>query len=217
MADSAIPITAGTGTNIDTVTTPNGDHRQVVIVGDKGGYEGRATSFIIPGRAGTTGQKLFAIHNASTTTVAVDVRNFAVDLYQTVIKAVTVPPPLIRVSKFTALPTNGNSVTKTAVDSSAPATSTAVTLWQDASANTVSSTTALAWTAVSGVTQEFAPRMITAAGYEMMDRTVFLDQGGPITLRSLEGLGVELIYTAATQNPITDMWSVNCTWEEYTP
>lgn len=35
MADSAVPITAGTGTNIDTFTQASGDHRQAVVVGDK--------------------------------------------------------------------------------------------------------------------------------------------------------------------------------------
>jgi hypothetical protein len=214
MANSNIAITGG---NVDTYQLGAGDHRQIVMVGDHGGYEGRATSFITPGRAGTTGQKLMSIHNATGSTIAVDVNMIAVDIYQTVIKAVTVPPPLIRVSKFTALHTGGNAITKVAVDSGAPATSSSVTVLGDASANLTSSTTALAFTPTGGLTQEFAPRLITAAGYEMLDRTVFLDSGGPVTLRALEGVGVELIYTAATQNPITDMWSVNMKWEEYTP
>jgi hypothetical protein len=35
MADSAVPITAGSGTNVDTrTTTTTGDHRQVIVVGD---------------------------------------------------------------------------------------------------------------------------------------------------------------------------------------
>lgn len=35
MADTAIPITAGTGTNVDTRTeSTNGNHRQVIVVGD---------------------------------------------------------------------------------------------------------------------------------------------------------------------------------------
>lgn len=35
MADSSVPITAGSGTNIDTRTeSVNGDHRQVVVLGD---------------------------------------------------------------------------------------------------------------------------------------------------------------------------------------
>lgn len=35
MADSAVPITAGTGTNIDTRTAPDGNHRQVMVIGDE--------------------------------------------------------------------------------------------------------------------------------------------------------------------------------------
>lgn len=34
MANSAVPVTSGVGTNIDTNTQSNGDHRQVVNVGD---------------------------------------------------------------------------------------------------------------------------------------------------------------------------------------
>ncbi len=34
MADSSIPITPGSGANVDTRTTPGGDHREVVVVGD---------------------------------------------------------------------------------------------------------------------------------------------------------------------------------------
>lgn len=34
MADSNVPITAGSGTNIDTFTQASGDHRQAVVVGD---------------------------------------------------------------------------------------------------------------------------------------------------------------------------------------
>ncbi len=36
MADSAIPITAGAGTNVDTRTNAAGDHRQVVVLGADG-------------------------------------------------------------------------------------------------------------------------------------------------------------------------------------
>lgn len=34
MADSAVAVTPGTGANIDTATQANGDHRQVVAIGD---------------------------------------------------------------------------------------------------------------------------------------------------------------------------------------
>lgn len=214
MPDSSIAITAGAGTPVDTFTTPAGDHRQIVIVGDRGGYSGRACSFRTPGRAGTTGQKLFTIHNATGSTVAVDVDRISVDVAFTAAKAVTVLPPIIRVSRITALPTGGTAPTK-APDDTGNSSSSSVTVLQDASAEGTSGT-ALAATTVGTVTQEFAARLITAAGYEPADRVELLSSG-PVVLRALEGLVVELVYTLATQNPITDMWIVTVHWAEWTP
>lgn len=215
MPDSSVPITAGSGTNIDTFTTPSGDHRQVVVVGNRGGYTGRFTTFVIPGRAATS-HKLAAIHNATGSTIRADVTFVGVDVYQTVVKAVTVPPPLLRVSRFTALPTGGTAGTKTAEDTGL-ASSSSVTLWQDAQADRTVSGTALAITPSGGsVTQEFIPRIITAAGYEMADRMEFLAQA-PITLRALEGLVVELVSPGTTSEPNTDMFCVSMRWEEWVP
>jgi len=220
MADSSIAITAGTGTAVDTFTMPNGDHRQVVMVNDHGSYAGKAATFTIPGRAGTAGQKLFSIHNATGSTIVAEVHKITIDLVQTVVKAVTVMPPVIRLWKVTVLPTNGTAATKVAEDSSSTATSASVTVLQDASANGTSSTTALTATLPAGtvVSEEFAPRLLTAAGYEMFDRTEFMsDPLESVVLRPLEGLVVFLDYTLATQNPVTDMWLVGARWEEYTP
>jgi hypothetical protein len=220
MADSSIAITAGSGTAVDTFTMPNGDHRQVVMVNDHGSYSGKAATFTIPGRAGTAGQKLFSIHNATGSTIVAEVHKITIDLVQTVIKAVTVMPPVIRLWKVTVLPTNGTACTKVTEDSSSTATSASVTVLQDASANGTSSTTALTATLPAGtvVSEEFAPRLLTAAGYEMFDRTEFMsDPLESVVLRPLEGLVVFLDYTLATQNPITDMWLVGARWEEYTP
>ena len=180
-------------------------------------YKGCASTFRTPGRAGTTGQKIFSLHNATGSTVLVDFESFNVDLVQTVIKAVTVLPPVIRLYKVTVLPTNGTAVTKVADDSAL--SSSSVTVLQDASADGTSSGTALTATLPAGavVTQTFAPRLITAAGYEMFDRASFLDGSDEkITLRALEGVVVMLDYVLATQNPTTDMWIVNCKWTEYT-
>jgi len=218
MPDANVPITPGTGTTIDTYQLGTGDHRQRVMESDHGGFGGRFTSYRIPGRAVTTGQNLAAIWNATGSTIAVDVRFVGVDLYQTVVKAVTVAPPIIRCLKLTTLPTGGNAGFKVAEDS-AIASNANVSVFQDASAEGTSSTTALAFTqttAASGLTQEFAPRLITAAGYEMADRVEML-QNHFVTLRAGEGVGVRLEYSATTQNPITDMWVVTMAWEEYTP
>jgi len=218
MADSSIAITAGTGTNIDTYTVPGGDHRQVVIAGDHGAYSGKASTFRIPGRAGTAGQKLFSIHNATGSSIVVEVHKILVDVVATVIKAVTVLPPVIRLWKVTVLPTNGSTCTKVSEDSSSTATSSSVTVLQDASADGTSSTTALTATLPAGtvISEEFAPRLITAVGYEMFDRTEFMaDALESVVLRPLEGLVLFLDYTLATQNPVTDMWLVVARWEEY--
>lgn len=181
-------------------------------------YRGRASTFRIPGRAGTTGQKLFSIHNATGSTILVDVDKIKIDLVQTVVKAVTVLPPVVRLYRATVLPTNGTAVTKVARDSS-QSSNAALTLLQDASADGTSSGTALTATLVSGgvLEGEFAQRLITAAGYEVGDAIEFLrETDETVTLRPLEGLVVMLDYVLATQNPVTDMWVVTCKWAEYT-
>jgi len=179
-------------------------------------YSGRANTFRIPGRAGTTGQKLATIHNATGSTVLISLDQVRVDLAVTVVKLVTVLPPLIRLQKVTVLPTSGTVLGKVGNDS-AETSNAAVTLLQDASADGSSSAVALTATipAASIITQEFAARLITAAGYEPWDRAEYLDSGS-VTLRPLEGVAVFLDYVLATQNPITDMWSVGFSWREFT-
>lgn len=181
-------------------------------------FRGRASTFRIPGRAGTTGQKIFSIHNATGSTILVDVDKIKIDMVATVVKAVTVLPPAVRLYKVTVLPTNGTAITKVARDS-AMSSSASLTVLQDASADGTSSASALTATLPAGavIEGEFAPRLITAAGYEMGDRIEFLKETDElITLRPLEGLVVMLDYVLATQNPITDMWVVTAKWLEYT-
>lgn len=180
-------------------------------------YRGRCCSFRTPGRAGTAGQNLFSIHNDTASAVRVDVERLTVDMVQTVVKAVTVLPPVVRMYRVTVLPTNGTVGTKVARDT-ALSSSASLTVRQDASADGTSSATALTATIPAGnvLSQVYAPRLITAAGYEMLDTFPFLEGDQLITLRPLEGLVIRLDYTAATQNPITDMWTVDCRWTEYT-
>jgi hypothetical protein len=218
MADSSIAITAGAGTNVDTRTTPSGDHRQVVIVGDMGGYSGKVATFRTPGRAGTAGQKIFALHNATGSSVVVNVQKISVSMTATVIKAVTVLPPAIKLWKFTAIPTNGTALTKVSNDSGGTATSASLTAWGDASVDGTGSATTLTVTLPAGTfaVSQFAPRMITAVGFDNLPLKVLLDTtDGGIVLRPLEGICVFLDYVLATQNPVTDMWTVSAQWEEY--
>lgn len=236
MADN-VAITAGAGTSIatDQVTTTNehvqlfklafsADGSRTLVSVDADGllvklkpaplFIGRACTFRIPGRAGTTGQKLLTLHNATGSPVLVKVTKVFVDTVCTVIKAVTVLPPIIRCWKVTVLPTNGTALTKVKIGGSS-SSNAAVTVLGDASADGTGSGTTLTATLPAGtfITQEFAPRFITAAGYEMADRVEFFD-GCEVQLAALEGLVIFLDYTLATQNPTTDMWTAGIEWSE---
>jgi hypothetical protein len=188
-------------------------------------FKGRTGTFRIPGRAGTTGQNLLALHNATGSSVLVDVEKVMIDLAQTAAAGVapTVAPPILRAARFTALPTGGTAPVKVPEDTSM-ASNASLTLWQDAQTDGVIATTALAVTvnpANSFLVQEFAPRILvvgTSAStfYEPFDRTVFFeDESVAITLRPLEGLLVRAEYTLATQNPTTNVWTVTARWTEY--
>ncbi len=234
--DEVMLVTAGAGTTSWTVTraqdgTTGVAHAVGIVVAQVVGvqrvepvdasrqvsYMGRFQTFRVPGRAGTVGQKLAAIHNATGSKVKVRVKHVTVDTAVTVVKAVTVLPPVIRMWKVTVLPTAGTAGTKVPVDSTLTS-SASVTVFGDASADGTSSATALTATLPAGTvaSQEFASRLITAAGFEMFDRTTFFDGDDEfITLNALEGLVVFCDYVLATQNPITDMWTVGISFEEY--
>jgi hypothetical protein len=182
-------------------------------------FNGRASSFRIPGRAGTTGQKLFSIFNTVGSGKLVEFDEAHIHLTATVIKAVTVLPPVMRLYRVTAAPTNGTAATKVSADST-QSSSTSVAVLFDASADGTSSTTALTSTLTVGVnviTGQFAARMITAAGFDMIFKMELLSgEDEAITLREGEGIVGMLDYTLATQNPVTDMWLSTIDWKEYT-
>jgi hypothetical protein len=191
-------------------------------------FKGRACTFRTPGRAGTTGQKLFALHNATASPVLVDCHNIMIDSAQAVSKGATVLPPLMRLYKFTAVPSGGTQITKNGEDASLTSKSQ-VTVWGDASATgdgTVAATPLTIAAITNGsqsglITQMFAPRLLGSATgtnptSELIDvATFFAGEDETITLRALEGLAVHLDYTVATQNAAADMWTVACRWVEY--
>lgn len=181
-------------------------------------FHGKAATFKTPGRGGTTGQKLFAIHNATGSGVLVDVRKIGVDVINTAVRAITVQPALIRLWRFTAVPTNGNAVPQVPMDT-ALSSAAAVTTWGDASADNTLSASALAVTlpASNMLHQEYGPRNFTAVGQEAADRVEMLEsEEAVVRLRALEGVCVFLDYTVATWNPATDFWTATCEWIEYT-
>jgi hypothetical protein len=181
-------------------------------------FKGRACTFRTPGRAGTAAVPIFTIHNATGSTILADVTRISVDLINTAVRAITVEPQLIRLQRFTVLPTNGTALTKVAMDT-ALSSNASITVKGDASADRTLSASALGGTfpANNIISQEYAPRNFTAVGQEAADRCEFLeDPASVVTLRALEGLAVMADYNAAATNPATDFWAVTCEWFEYT-
>jgi hypothetical protein len=178
-------------------------------------FTGRASTFRTPGRAGTAGQKILSLHNATASPVTVKVKKVVIDFACTVVKAITILPPVIRLWKVTVLPTNGTALSKVKIGGSTTSNA-AVTVLGDASADGTSSASALTATLPAGqiLTQEYAPRFVTAAGYEPADRIEFQAATEDITLGPLEGVVLFLDYTAANQCPITDMWLASIEWTE---
>ena len=183
-------------------------------------FKGRAATFVTPGRP-IASQKILALHNATGSAVLVSVNRVRVDMVSTVAKAITVVPPTIRVQRFTALPTNGTALSKGGLDTGLTSNAS-VTAWGDASAdntgNGTSSATTLTITAGAILAQAWAPRLISASGYEPLDTVEFFVGEPDITLRALEGLAIVLenANTAALGNPATDRWLAMIDWEEYT-
>ncbi len=177
-------------------------------------YNGRAGTFRIPGANAVT-HKLLSVFNASGSTTIVSVDKVFVDVYMTVVKAVTVPPPIIRIHRATVIPTGGTALAKVTMDS-ALTTNASVTLLQGASADGTASVITHTIAANTLISQEIAARLITGAGYEPADRVEFLDGSGGFLLRAGEGLVVEVASIAATSNPATDMWVAGLQWTEFT-
>lgn len=197
------------GTFANQILPVNTDPKRIIS------FRGRATTFKTPGRA-TVSQKILSIHNATASAVMVDVNRIRVDMLSTVVKAVTVVTPIIRVVRYTTVQTNGTVLTKGAVDTSLTSNAS-VTVTGDASADGTLSATTLTLTPTQTLAQAYAPRILSAVGYEPMDTIVFFEGETDITLRPLEGLAVFLDNAVVTTGiPATDFYTASVDWTEYT-
>jgi hypothetical protein len=203
-------------------TSDDGVDPYVIPVADQiTTYQGNACTFITPGR-GTTSQKIAAIHNAAASPVTVSVNRIRVDILSAAPKILTTVPPIIRVNRFTTLPTGGATVFKTPPDS-ANASHPSVTLWGDASAESTSSATTLTITHGLPLAQVYGPRLIgtstnvaQATTYEPIDTVTFFENEPDVTLRAGEGVCVFLDQTVAAGNLTSDRWITRIDWHEYT-
>ncbi len=214
MADN-LGYTPGTGATIATKDV-SGVHYQRFISSDEvdATFRGRASTFRTVGRAGTTARRILSIFNAAGSGKVVYINQIAVDFAQLAAMLVTVIPPAIRVYRITALPTGGTALTKNAKDT-ALTSSASITVNGDASADGTNSATALAATTTAGtaLTQEFFPRLITGAGYEVADRIELLE-GKNVVLRAGEGIVLSSDITLATQEPAGVLTIAAIDWYE---
>lgn len=177
-------------------------------------FRGRAATFRTLGRAGTTARRLMSIWNPVGSGKVIHMNQVSLDLSQTAIMAVTVIPPVIRVYRVTAAPANGTLLTKVAKDTALTSVA-GIEVRGDSSADGTNSASALTATTTLGsaITEEYAARLITAAGYEPFDREEFL-VGYDVMARPGEGFVLSLDVTLATQDPATSNWIVGMDWYE---
>ena len=193
-----------------------GVHFQKVITANEAhaSFRGRAQTFRTAGIGGTVGHRLLTLFNAAGSTVIVSLGNVSIDLFGTAAKAVTVIPPIIRVHRIAAAPTGGTALAKVAKDTALTSNASVGLLQATASDGGAATAITAAIDAGTMLTQEYAPRLITAAGYEMADRIEFFPSTDVI-LRAGQGVVVNLDYTVAGANPTSDHWIVGCDWYEY--
>lgn len=206
-----------------TLSTDSWDQYVIPVKDRIISFAGRASTFKTQGNASATTQNLFAIHNATGSTVNVCVNRLTVDLLSTAAagKAPSVVVPVVRVRRFTALPTGGSALTKVNLTDSAQTSSSSVTVW-GSTASDGGALTTLAVTGLGILAQKFAPRLLvvgTSAStfYEPVDTLPFFYGEPDVILKPLEGIVVTLEgQVVTTGNPATDFWTVDCDWEEFT-
>lgn len=234
MADFPASATAGVlprGYRRGTLSTDSWDQYVIPVKDRIVTFTGRAATFVTPGRAAAT-QRLLTLHNATGSTVIANVNRIRVDLLSTAFKVATVLPPIIRIQRFTTLPTGGTALTKTGLDTSLSSNAAVVATGDSSADNAGAGTSSASALTVSGtistLAQAYGPRLTgfatpntTAASgvpfYEPLDTVEFFVGEPDVTLRALEGIVVTLdVATVTTGNPTTDKWLAVIDWDEYT-
>lgn len=168
-----------------------------------------AASFRILGSAATP-HNLLTIENTDAT-VVVTIRDIMVQLDATAV--LTAVMPLVKVSRATAVPTGGTTLTKAQFDTGN--TSDAQIVVRAANASDGGVATAITATASAALWQEYQMRMHTVVGQVLSPPSrmpTLLDKS--LELRQNEALLVQVVASAGTSNPATNHWSVCVTWDE---
>ena len=192
----------------------NDVHEQYVIQQDEKivTYHGRSVSFVTPGRA-ATGQTLFTIENATDSTILVDLTRLMIQADSTT--ALTSRSITFTLGRGTA-PTNGTTLTKTCPDSTL-SSDTKVIIKGDASADGTSSASALSYTPGVLFRKQYGHRLHTLVGQVIPVEIGLVNEGDrDYTLNPNECFTANIVAAGAGDNPVTEMYLVNVSWDEYT-
>lgn len=173
-----------------------------------------AATFRIPGNAATT-QTLFTLENTAGSAVVINLRRLLVQMDATAV--LTTFMPLIKTSRATAIPSGGTTISKAQFDTAS--SSAANVIARGANASDGGAATVI--TATPGVVawQQMAMRLHTAVGQVLAPDNNLLPQlientGMEFKLRAGEAIMVQIVAAAGTSNPATNMYFVECAWEE---
>jgi hypothetical protein len=168
-----------------------------------------AASFRILGTAATP-HNLLTIENTDAT-VQVRIRDITIQLDATAV--LTAVMPLVKVSRATAVPTGGTTLSKAQFDTANASDAQIVVRGANASDGGVAS--AITSTAGTTIWQEYQMRMHTVVGQVISPPSrlpTILTKS--LVLRQNEALLVAVISSAGASNPATNHWSVCVTWDE---
>jgi len=169
-----------------------------------------AASFRILGTAATP-HNLLTIENTDATVLA-RIRDITVQLDATAV--LTSVMPLVKVSRATAVPTGGTTLSKARFDLGNPDSDAQIVV-RGANASDGGAATAITSTAGTTIWQEYQMRMHTVVGQVISPPsrvpTILVKD---LVLRQNEALLVQVVASAGGSNPATNHWSVCVTWDE---
>ena len=169
-----------------------------------------AASFRTLGTAATP-QNLFTIENIDATKL-VTIRRLTVQM--DAMAVLTSVMPQVKVSRATAVPTGGTTLSKALFDTNA---SNANTIVRAGNASDGGAATAITATAGTTIWQQYCMRMHTVVGQVLApDNNVLplLVETQDLILRQNQALLIQVVASAGASNPATNHWFANVVWEE---
>ena len=186
----------------------------ILVSAEDVAFAGWVATFMTVGRAATA-QNILAGFNDSGSPVDVSVGEIVFSMDATA--ALTSNSARVKLSRITALPTGGTSLTKVAQRTGAAASDSHVKWFGDASADgTNSSPTALTCTPGTPFWEDFLMRLHSADGPILGYRRQLITPDFPITLDANEGVVLHIVAETTARNPATNFYTAMASFQEFT-